>query len=769
MAKTQVKVFDALAQELFAKGIVTEDAGVKFTETGLLIINSDMDKNIRISVKTDSKNNLVPPEAYEKQNPALIFDSLINETSVCLNKNKPVVPIGVPFIISPALKAELVSKAIIRDKDITFDKGEITKIDDQNSNILITYPPRFPPRPDANHSVIGVSIGRNIPLEVSLIKMSMSYKVDGQTVTKTLPVYQSQVDGDLNTFVLIDTVEKYDDIVDITISLSPEPVFLDGKLRLNFKHAYTPAQLVSKVELIALDATWLPAINAVTSDFYNDALTNSKSLITETGTNTYSQTGTSQFLYKMDHDLLRQSWYVKFEPELVSNAAATATLVVGDNEIVLSRSDILNGAITVGGFLLYEIVLDNTKIDVTTPIKVVVDYDGAAGLDYLTSTYNFGILVNETQAPDIPLFTFNFLRTRLVVTNENSILYDGYRYIQFKIPLKETSLLLLDYSDKVTRNLQIKIVAQSSNVVDHPTKAEVMQIANIPDNSHNFGGTIKSLWAIDVKDDQPAEIVYQLRLPIGLQMEIGIGIMPVDSKVGYLYQYRKAENDVIAESDPMPGLNRQYDFYQIGYQYGIMKHQTQLMPGMGVANMQLKDYYDRVLLTSPDIRATDLYTKMDYIGGTPITSLVGAKASDMHILLTDVAYYIPGKTKDEQNRDALVGSSTLPGYIETTQRPDAFLIYRSTDNKLYRMAYDVLAGVPVNLIYRVKLIDLDEIGITADKPLVFQFMGIRDPTRLIEMTDPYVLTEEDYMTSIPDYEVTMPSFIHIGDMFGTTK
>lgn len=768
MAKTQVKVFDALAQELYGKGIVTEDAGVKFTETGLLIINSDMDKNIRISVKTDSKTNLVPPELYQKQNPALMYDTLINETSVCLNKNKPVVPIGVPFIISTELKAELVQKGIIRDKDITFDKGEITKIDDQNSNILITYPPKFPPRPDANKSVIGVSVGRNIPLEISLIKMSMTYKSEGQTITKTLPVYQSNADGDLNTFVLIDTVEKYDDIVDISISLSPESVFLDGKLRLNFKHAYTPARLVSKVEMIALDPVWLPAINAVTSDFHNDALTNSKSLISETAPNTYSQTGTSQFLYKMEHDLLRQSWYVKFEPELLSNANATVAMTIGTNTTVLTRNDILNGALTVGGFLLYEVIFDNKVPDLNTAIKVVVDYDGTSE-DYLTSTYNFGILVTETQAPDIPLFTFNFLRTRLVVTNENSILYDGYRYIQFKIPLKETSLLLLDYTDKITKNLQIKIVAQSANVVDRPSKAEVMQIANIPENSYNFEGTIKSLWAIDVKDNQPAEIVYQLRLPIGLKMEIGIGIMPVDSKVGYLYQYRKAENDVLAEAEPMPGLRRQYDFYEIGYEYGVMKHQTQLMPGMGVANMQLKDYRDRILLTAPDIRATDVYTKLDYIGGTPIQSLVGAKASNMHILLTDVAYYIPGVTKDENGKDAIIGTHTLPGYIETTQRPDAFLLYRSADNKLYRMAYDVLAGVPVNLIYRVKLIDLDDIGLGIDQPLVFQLMAIRDASRLIEMTDPYALDEEDIATSIPDYEVSMPTFIHVSDMFGTSK
>lgn len=768
MAKTQVKVFDALAQELYGVGIITEDNPSKITETGLLIINSDMDKNIRISVKTDSKTNLLPAEQYQNQNPALMYDTLIKETSVCLNKNKPVTPIGVPFIISTALKAELVAKNIIRADDITFDEGRITKIDDNNSNVLITYPPKFPPRPGANKSVIGVSIGRNIPLEVTLVKMSGTYKLSGQTVTKTLPVYTSRADGDLNTFVLIDTVETYDDIVDISISLSPEPIFLDGKLRINFKHAYTPARLVSKAELISLDAQWLPAINAITSNFHNDALNNTKSQITVGGDGSYIQTGTSQFLYKMDHDLLRQSWYVKFEPELVSNPSATATIEIGTKKVTINKAGIIAGSIVVGGFYLYEVILDNTIVDQTTAINVVVDYDGA-GEDYLGSTYNFGLLVNETQAPDIPLFTFNFLRTRLVVTNENSILYDGYRYIQFKIPLKETSLLLLDYSDKVTTNLQIKVVAQSPNVVDRPSKAEVMDIANLTTDSNNFKGPIKSLWAIDVKDDQPAEIVYQMRIPIGLPLTIGIGIMPVDSKKGYLYHYRAPENDILAEVDPMPGLNRKDDYYQIGYGFGIMKHQKTLMPGMGFANMKLANYQDRILLAAPSVRGTDIVTNLDYIGGVPIGSLAGTKRNDMNILLTDLGYYIPGKTFDDSNKPALIGLSKLPGWIETKVIPDAFMIYRSDDNKLYRMAYDVLAGVPVNMIYKVKLIDLDEIGITADKPLSVNVVCPKQDGRLIEMTDPYALTEEDYMTSIPDYEVTMPSFIHIGDMFGTTK
>lgn len=765
MAKTQVKNFDELAQELYGVGIRTEDVDPILNETGLLIINSDMTKDIRISVTTNNKRDLVPGTLYQKQNPTLFLNELVNETTVCLTKNVPVTPIGVPFIISDVLKAELIAKNAIKETDITFDKGTITKIDDNNSNVLITYPPKFPPREGANKSVIGVSIGRNIPLETSLVIMTAKHIISGQTVTKTLPVYTSEVDGDHNVFVLIDTTEAYDNLVDITISLSREPIFLDGKLRLNFSHDFTPARLPSKVELIALDPDWLSAINAVTSDFFNQALNNTKSQLDETGENEYTQTGTTRYLYKMDGDLLKQSWYIKFEKLLVDNVGAFAKLTIGDEEINLNKSDILNGSIVVGGYYLYEIIIDNTAIDNTTNVSVVADYD-ANSLDYLESNYSFKILVNETQEPEIPLFTFNFLRTRLVVTNENSILYDGYRYVQFKIPLKETSLVMLDYSDKVTQNLQIKMVAQSNNVIDNPTKAEVMAIANLEATSPNFNTNIKSLYAITVTDDEPAEVVYQLRLPIGLQMEVGIGIMPVDSKKGYLYQYRAAENDVAAEVDPMPGLVRANDSYALGRAYGVLKFDKELLPGMGLAHMKLVDYRDRILITKTGVRATDVATLYSYEYGVPLGSLVGSKSNDMQILLANTGYYIPGITFDEDHDPAFNGMLALPGYIDTPAVPDAFLIYRSPDNKLYKMAYDVLDGVPVNMIYKVKLIDLDAIGIAITDELSISYVPYYVNNRTVEMTDPYALTEEDYNTSIPDYSVTMPSFIHITDMFG---
>lgn len=765
MAKTQISNFDKLAEELYGGGLFSEDVKPFTEETGLLIINASLTNNIRISITTDSKANLVPEILYQNQNPSLTLDETINETSICLGKNVPLTPIGTPFIISDALKAELITKNIITANDITFDAGLITKIDDNNSNVLITYPPKFPVRPDSNKSIIGVRIGRNKPLEVSLVSMTAKYLISGQTVTKTLPVHTTMVDGFLDTFVLIDTTETYNEAVDITISLSPESVFLDGKLKLNFSFAYTPAMLPSKAELIALDSDWLSAINAVTSDFFNQALDNTKSDLIEDGENHYVQSGTSRYLYKMDGDLLKQSWYIKFESALVDMVGARASITIGDDVTQLNTADIIAGSIHVGDFYLYEIIIDNLEEDATTNISVMADYD-PVGSDYLESTYSFSVLVNVTPPPQIPLFAFNFLRTRLVVTNENSILYDGYRYVQFKIPLKESSLVLLDYSDKVTQNLQIKIVNQSANVVDNPTKAEVMSIANLPANSSNFNGVIKSLYAITVTDENPADVVYQLRLPLGLPMEIGIGIMPVDSDKGYLYSYRAAENDVAGEVDPMPGLYRISDAYRLGFKYGVMKHAKALLPGMGIAHMQLASTRDRILITDPAIRATDLNTTFDYTYKPPFNSLAGLNAADKHVLLNNVQFYIPGITKDTDGEEGLQGVGTLPGFIDTTEMPAAFMIYRGTDNALYKMAYDVLDGVAVNMIYKVKLVDLDTIGFTADKPLAVNVVVEYTTNRVIEMTDPYALTEADFNTSIPDYEVTMPTIIHASDMFG---
>lgn len=769
MAKTQISNFDKLAEELRAAGLVEENGQSEFQDSGILIINSSIANNIRVSVTTDSKANLVPMFLYQNQNPTLMHDESVNETTVCLEKNKPNTPIGIPFIISPALKAELVSNNVIKNNDITFDKAEITKVDDNNSNILITYPPKFPVRPDSNKSVIGVSIGRNINYELSLIRMSAKYLITGQVVTKTLPVYTSTVDGDFNTFVLIDTSEFYDDAVDISISLSPESTFLDGKLKLNFSHAYTPAMLPSKVELIALDSNWLSAINAVTSDFFNQALDNSRSELSVVGENEYAQSGTTRYLYKMDGDLLKQSWYIKFESLLVDNVGANAVIEIGDERIELNKADILAGSIRVGNYYLYEIVIDNIEVDKVTPVRVMADYD-TEGLDYLESTYAFSILVNETQAPEIPLFTFSFLRTRLVVTNENSVLYDGYRYIQFKIPIKESSVVLLDFSDKVTTNVQNKIVSQTSNLVDRPTKAEVMAIANLPSNSLNFTGPMKSLYALDVTDNNPAEVVFQLRLPVGLQMEVGLGVMPVDSKKGYLYQYKAEENYIASEVDPLPGLYRDGSRYQLGKVTGVTKFSKGLLPGVGVAHMKLTNSKDRILLTATDIRTTDILSTGDYNATDSLSLLTGTKANDMHIALNNTGYYIKNKTLNENNTPVYASVSNLPGYVETTAIPDAFLIYRGMDNALYKMAYDVLGGVPVNMIYKVKLIDLDTIGFPANVPLAVNFYGEHTTlSRVIEMTDPYDLTEEDYVTSVPDYEVNMPSFIHIGDIFGTAK
>lgn len=765
MAKTQLSNFDKLAEELYGEGLVSEDVRPITEEMGLLIINTSLTKNIRVSVTTDSKTNLVPETLYQNQNPSLTLDETINETSICLEKNTPHTPISVPFIISAALKAELISKNVITANDITFDSGLITKIDDNNSNILITYPPKFPVRPGSNKAIIGVRIGRNKPLEVSLVRMTAKYLIDGQVITTTLPVHTTTIDGFLDTFVLIETAELYDKAVDITISLSPEGTFLDGLLKLNYSFDYTPAKLPSKAELIALDAEWLSAINGVTSDFFNQALDNTKSDLIAEGDNHYVQSGTSRYLYKMDGDLLKQSWYIKFESELVDMVGARASIQIGDEVTVLNTADIIAGSIRVGAYYLYEIIIDNLAVDSTTTVSVMADYD-ADGEDYLESTYAFSILVNETPPPQIPMFAFNYLRTRLVVTNDNSILYDGYRYVQFKIPLEESSLVLLDYSDKVTQNLQIKIVNQSSNVVDNPTKAEVMSLANLPANSTNFNGVIKSLYAITVNDTNPAEVVYQLRLPIGLPMEIGIGIMPIDSDKGYLYSYRAAENDVAAQVDPMPGLYRSNDTYRLGYRYGVMKHTQALMPGMGIAHMQLATSRDRILIAAPEIRATDLNTTFDYTYKPPVNSLAGLNAGDKHIMLNNSLFYIPGITKDSDGVDGMQGIGTLPGFINTETLPGAFMIYRGTDNALYKMAYDVQDGVAVNMIYKVKLIDLATIGFTADKPLAVNVVVEYTANRIIEMTDPYALTEADFNTSIPEYEVTMPTIIHASDMFG---
>lgn len=473
-----------------------------------------------------------------------------------------------------------------------------------------------------------------------------------------------------------------------------------------------------------------------------------------------SKESTALFQYKLDDSIiLKQSFVLEFLANLVDEATVVTLTTSG---VTINKAELIAKAQLVNGKYYYLLTIENHARK-NTVVDVTIDYDGTYK-DFVTTNYRFTFISNVTTPPPIPMFAMGAMRARIEIKDENTYYYEGYRFLQFKIPITGPSLIKLDI-EATASNYTIKPVNSSKSIMPIETKEELKEFAAFTtDDITTYEEGKQVFWGFRELGDA----IFQIRLPVGITGTVYFGLSAIDNNTNLL-TYNKDTMQITGINDSMPALSINGSTLFLvhsatvassnGLYPGTAIYDTLLRPGMAIALSGFSGNGDWVIRLLDEVTKHIEITNISngYIGG------IRNQATKADTIAFNSANMDIG-SKTPANRRVI----SLNNLLGRNFSAGTFVIYRTIDNKLMLLQYDLLGSVVISLINKWTLIeDLNVNGYPLDKGMKLVYTQNNSPSStIVEMTEPYSVTLEELTTFDPEQTFVADASIKLVEIYG---
>lgn len=536
--------------------------------------------------------------------------------------------------------------------------------------------------------------------------------------------------------------------------------------RLNVNVTVESNSEISPVNLRGFDNIFLAETNNF--DFGQVRQANSFNIGENTSTKDelILRSASALFQYKLDETIvMKQSFVVEFEHWLI-DSTSEVTMSVGQTNY--TKQEIIDGAKLVNGKYYFLVNLSNKDLNGYV-IEVFADYDGSVFKDYIKTHYKYTLVGTITPKPAIPLFALSSRMASVEVKNENTYYYDGYRYLQFKVPVTEAAMVCI-FPDISAENYNVKLLSTPttlSDITDKQTLADFFHIkTDNPIIQHVEGKQIAFGF------DKAGEAIFQVQVPSGITGKVYFTLRPVGGN-GNLMTY---DNNLmhlrgVTERLPAPRLEAttignlkrvtvepetSMDAY---YMFSEL-----LMPGQAIAADAIFDSDNRLVFMD------ERQTYIDLLDN----DLIVREFPDFAYWMTVNNRYVNGHrnyTNPSTNQVSKIPFSidfTSTEYFDSWISDSLIAFYRTVENKLLLIKFIRQGGIAVGIQKIVTLVnDLSEMGYTLDKGMKIVYHADASTAyKVVEITKPYNVSYDEITTFETDQILEMNAILRLTDISG---
>lgn len=478
------------------------------------------------------------------------------------------------------------------------------------------------------------------------------------------------------------------------------------------------------------------------------------------------------FQYKLDDSIiLKQSFVVEFEHWLIDESSEV-TMSIGSDSF--NKEQIIAASKLVNNKYYYLVTLTNKNTNGLV-IEVNADYDGPVFKDYLKTNYKYTLVAAITPKPAIPLFALSSRMARVEVKNENTYYYDGYRYLQFKVPVTEPSMVGI-FPEISAQNFKVSLVKSANTLSDISDKTKRAEFFRMTSGTAIYDAIInhETDKQVAFAFDKAGEAIFQIAVPSGITGQIYFTLRPVAGN-GNLMYYDNDQMQLRGTVDRLPPVGMTGYATIFSNKLATVEPETTilsyylfselLMPGQAIA-------CDAVLNSGAIISLID--ERHQYIDILDESSDIVRKPTDYNDIVNISSsqassyYKVTNSVTGVTNKYQKVVDFTRDEYFDTWIGSYMFVIFRTLDNKLLFIAYNKDNGIAISVNKVITLSDrLEDMGYTPDKGMkILYCAGKINAYKTVEITKPYSVTYEELTTFESDQTLELNTMVRMIDISG---
>ncbi len=536
--------------------------------------------------------------------------------------------------------------------------------------------------------------------------------------------------------------------------------------RLNVNVTVESNSEISPVNLRGFDNIFLAETNNF--DFGQVRQANSFNIGENTSTKDelILRSASALFQYKVDETIvMKQSFVIEFEHWLI-DSTSEVTMSIGPTSY--TKQEIINGCKLVNGKYYFLVNLSNKDLNGYV-IEVFADYDGSVFKDYIKTHYKYTLVGTITPKPAIPLFALSSRMASVEVKNENTYYYDGYRYLQFKVPVSEPAMVCI-FPDISAENYSVKLLSTPTTLSDITDKQALADFFHIKTNNPILQHVAGKQIAFGF--EKAGEAIFQIQVPSGITGKVYFTLRPVGGNGNLMiYDNNLMHLRGVTERLPAPVL----DTVSVGNLKRVtIEPETSmeasymfselLMPGQAIAADAIFDNNARLFFMD------ERQTYIDLLDVSVVLREFPDFAYWMSISSSSANGY-----RNYKNPTTNVVSK-IPFSVDFTSKAvfdtwisDALIaIYRTVENKLILIKFIRQAGIAVGIQKIATLVNnLDDMGYTLDKGMKIVYRTENSTAyKVVEITKPYNVSYEEITTFETDQTLELNAIVRLTDISG---
>lgn len=472
------------------------------------------------------------------------------------------------------------------------------------------------------------------------------------------------------------------------------------------------------------------------------------------------------FQYKLDESIiLKQSFVVEFEHWLIDNSS-TITMSVGSTNY--TKEEIVAGAKLVNDKYYFLINVSNKDLNGFV-VEVIADYDGPIFNDYVNTHYKYTIVGTVTPKPAIPLFALSSRMASVEVKNENTYYYDGYRYLQFKVPVSEPAMVCI-FPDISAENYSVKLLSTPTTLSDITDKQALADFFHIKTNNPILQHVAGKQIAFGF--EKAGEAIFQIQVPSGITGKVYFTLRPVGGNGNLMiYDNNLMHLRGVTERLPAPVL----DTVSVGNLKRVtIEPETSmeayymfselLMPGQAIAADAIFNSNARLIFMD------ERQTYIDLLDSSVVVREFPDFAYWMSISSSSANGYRNWKnpTTEVVSKIPFSVDFTSETVFDTWISDALIAVYRTVENKLILIKFIRQGGIAVGIQKIATLVNnLDDMGYTLDKGMKVVYHTENSTAyKVVEITKPYNVSYEEITTFETDQTLELNAIVRLTDISG---
>lgn len=472
------------------------------------------------------------------------------------------------------------------------------------------------------------------------------------------------------------------------------------------------------------------------------------------------------FQYKLDESIiLKQSFVVEFEHWLIDNSS-TITMSVGSTNY--TKEEIVAGAKLVNDKYYFLINVSNKDLNGFV-VEVIADYDGPIFNDYVNTHYKYTIVGTVTPKPAIPLFALSSRMASVEVKNENTYYYDGYRYLQFKVPVSEPAMVCI-FPDISVENYSVKLLSTPTTLSDITDKQALADFFHIKTNNPILQHVAGKQIAFGF--EKAGEAIFQIQVPNGITGKVYFTLRPVGGNGNLMiYDNNLMHLRGVTERLPAPVL----DTVSVGNLKCVtIEPETSmeayymfselLMPGQAIAADAIFNSNARLFFMD------ERQTYIDLLDSSVVVREFPDFAYWMSISSSSANGYRNWKnpTTEVVSKIPFSVDFTSEAVFDTWISDALIAVYRTVENKLILIKFIRQGGIAVGIQKIATLVNnLDDMGYTLDKGMKVVYHTENSTAyKVVEITKPYNVSYEEITTFETDQTLELNAIVRLTDISG---